>query len=302
MGNGARINKLSVSVLLDKSQTAAANGNEAEDLKKIQELVTAAIGIDSTRGDLISVQMLPFQKAPAVAPLPWYEQYRDLIKLAIKYGGLALVALLLMLLVIRPAYRAIRIAAQPPPLPIIETPALLPPAPLGAESAALSLSAGEMVMGKELEIGKDIEKEMEKEKELNTDAPAELTAGEEYSARDDDETQHASNRENSSKTESNNGESTEYGSTPEIAESEMESEENKEPLTVAEMAAEVAKLEVTGMAEQQIQAIQEASSLTKPLALETKAKVSVTRERIIEYSKNEPEKAALLIRHWLREK
>jgi flagellar M-ring protein FliF len=285
VGNGARINKLSVSVLLDKGQTTAvASGNEAEDVKKIQELVVAAVGIDSARGDLISVQMLPFQKTPVAAPLPWYEQYRDLIKLGIKYGGLTLVALLLMLLVIRPAYRAIRIAAQPPPLPIMETPALLPPAPIGTEAETLSLSAGAMAMEREVN------------KELNKDAPTELTAGEENSLAIEGETKRVSNTEDSSATKANNAEQTK--NTP----TESEMERDKEPLTVAELAAEVAKQEVTEMAEQQIQAIQEASSFTKPLAIETKVKVSVTRESIIEYSKSEPEKVALLIRHWLREK
>ncbi|MEW6732116.1 MAG: flagellar basal-body MS-ring/collar protein FliF [Acidobacteriota bacterium] len=106
IGNSGRLLRLSVSVLLDSGATPP---NNPEDTKKIQELVVAAAGIDTTRGDQIAVQMIPFQRlAPPTPTLSWYERNREVVKLAIKYGVLGLVALALIFFVVRPAQRLLR--------------------------------------------------------------------------------------------------------------------------------------------------------------------------------------------------
>jgi flagellar M-ring protein FliF len=88
-----------------------------EELKKMQDLVAAAIGIDAARGDQIVVQTIPFdQPAVEVHTPTWIERYRDLVQMGIKYGALAVAALLLILFVIRPARRALKTAAQQPRL------------------------------------------------------------------------------------------------------------------------------------------------------------------------------------------
>lgn len=113
IGNGGKVERLSVSVLIDEND-ATAGLNSADGLKKMQDLVSAAVGINPTRGDQINVQLIPFQN-PTIETQPqsWLERYRDLVKVVVKYGVLALVALLLMIFVIRPARRALRAAAEP---------------------------------------------------------------------------------------------------------------------------------------------------------------------------------------------
>lgn len=113
IGNGGRVTRMSVSVLVDSNQKAEG-ADEAETSKRIQELVTAAVGIDATRGDRVAVQMIPFQQQPVVETphLSWFERNRELVKTAIKYGLLAFVALLLIITVIRPARRALRQASK----------------------------------------------------------------------------------------------------------------------------------------------------------------------------------------------
>jgi flagellar M-ring protein FliF len=116
VNNGGRVTRLSVSVVVDyKTANGAAAARPPEELKKMQDLVAAAVGIDTARGDQIVVQTIPFESAAAateMAPPGWLERYREWIKLGIKYGALLLAALVLMLFVVRPAKRALRQAAQ----------------------------------------------------------------------------------------------------------------------------------------------------------------------------------------------
>jgi flagellar M-ring protein FliF len=113
-GGSGRISRLSVSVLVDyKMVNGASVVRSSEELQKIQEVVGAAVGIDTNRGDQIVVQAMPFDQ-PAAAEarnLSFIEKNKDLIRSAIKYGLLALAALLLIIFVIRPARRALRLAS-----------------------------------------------------------------------------------------------------------------------------------------------------------------------------------------------
>jgi len=54
------VSKLSVSVLVDQKALAAA-GSRALTIEKIQSMVANAIGVDSTRGDRLSVESVPFE-------------------------------------------------------------------------------------------------------------------------------------------------------------------------------------------------------------------------------------------------
>jgi flagellar M-ring protein FliF len=139
---GGRLQRLSVSVVVDhKTVDGKSAPRPAEELKKIQDLVAAAVGIDNARGDQIVVQTIPFgQPAADAQPLSILERYRDLIQLAIKYGALLLAALLLMFFFIRPARRALQAALEPPPQPL-----LLAAAPEGAVgiTVAQAISAGD---------------------------------------------------------------------------------------------------------------------------------------------------------------
>lgn len=120
IGSGGHVKRLSVSVAVDNN--APTEGVATPDgLKKIQELVAAAVGIEAARGDTLAVHLIPFEQPANDTPHPsWLERHRELVKTAIRYGVLALVALLLIFLVIRPARRALQASPKP------EEPLLLP--------------------------------------------------------------------------------------------------------------------------------------------------------------------------------
>jgi flagellar M-ring protein FliF len=91
-----------------------------EDIKLIGEIAQAAIGFNSTRGDVISVQNLSFDRVPVVeaAPLNFADKTRkglnDYASIA-RYGALSALFLLVYLLMIRPIQKR-----------ALATPALLP--------------------------------------------------------------------------------------------------------------------------------------------------------------------------------
>jgi len=119
IGGGGRITRLSVSVVVDYKQVAGvATARTEEELKKMQGLIAAAVGIDEKRGDQIVVQTIPFDQPTVELHNPgWLERNNQLVRTAIKYGALALATLLLLIFVIRPAKRALILAANSPRLP-----------------------------------------------------------------------------------------------------------------------------------------------------------------------------------------
>lgn len=128
---GGRLQRLSVSVVVDNP---LVNGKAAprpeEELKKLQELVAAAVGINTERGDQIAVKSIAFDQPVPINP-SFMERYGYLLPNVVKYSSLLLVALLLGFFVLRPAQHAIQKALQPPP-----EQKLLPPS---SEEAALTV-------------------------------------------------------------------------------------------------------------------------------------------------------------------
>jgi flagellar M-ring protein FliF len=114
---GGRLKRLSVSVVVDYQLVDGKQAaRSAEELKKIQDLVAAAAGIDSQRGDQIVVQTIPFDQ-PAEAGAPTFlERYRDLSMTAIKYGALLAIAGLMLFFIARPLKRALQATVEPAPL------------------------------------------------------------------------------------------------------------------------------------------------------------------------------------------
>ncbi len=124
VGTGGQLTKISVSVLVDEQTTGGKR--TPEELQKIQELVTAAVGINTSRGDQVAVQMIPFNQPTPVTIAPtWIESNRDFVKTGIKYGAIFLVSLLLILMVVRPALKILKppLAQEP-----VTVQALLPAA------------------------------------------------------------------------------------------------------------------------------------------------------------------------------
>jgi flagellar M-ring protein FliF len=121
VGGGGQLNRLTVSVVVDnKIVNGVETARTAEELQKIQDLVGAAIGINPQRGDSVVVQTMAFNKPQSEAETPvtsFLDRNKQLVPNVIKYGALVLVAVLLLLFVIRPARRALKVASSAQPEP-----------------------------------------------------------------------------------------------------------------------------------------------------------------------------------------
>ncbi len=108
-----RIKRITAAILVDD---AVAGGDPkhpsrqkrtAEELKQIEQLAAAAIGIDSQRGDLISVENLSFQEIPVekVAPPTKLETTRKIVVEwmgMLRYAGILALFLIVYFLMLRP--------------------------------------------------------------------------------------------------------------------------------------------------------------------------------------------------------
>jgi flagellar M-ring protein FliF len=108
-----RLKKLSVAVVLNNAKaTMPKTGWTPAEIANIDKILRGGLGIDATRGDVLTVSSLSF---PAPAPVePWYQE-RDNIVDMVRYGMYALGALLGWLLILRPLMRMLkqRVAPQP---------------------------------------------------------------------------------------------------------------------------------------------------------------------------------------------
>jgi len=126
------IRRITAAVLLDDAiERKMENGKwielrhkrQPEELKPIEELAQAAIGFNTARGDVISVQNLTFDHAPLVEaqPLSQIEMVRKALAdyaQVIRYAALLVLFLLVYLLTIRPIQkRVLATRPVPPPTP-----------------------------------------------------------------------------------------------------------------------------------------------------------------------------------------
>ena len=93
---------LSVAVAIDQAALAKAS---AADINKVKELVTAAVGARSDRGDQVTVVMRAFEKVEAET-IPFYET--SWFGMAVRSGVAILGVLLVLLFAVRPALKALR--------------------------------------------------------------------------------------------------------------------------------------------------------------------------------------------------
>ena len=108
-----RLKKLSVAVVLNNARAATPKtGWTPAEIANIDKILRGGLGIDATRGDVLTVSALSFPAPVAVEP--WYQE-RDNIVDMVRYGMVALGALLGWLLVLRPLMRMLnqRVAPQP---------------------------------------------------------------------------------------------------------------------------------------------------------------------------------------------
>ncbi len=150
---GGRLNRISVAVLVDGTYAKDPKGDityqprSKEELDQIAALVRSAIGFDQKRGDQVDVVNLRFAETPAtpiVEPTGWLSAFqftKDDIMRAIEMVVMGVLALVVLLLVVRPLVRRIitpddrAVAALPPGMSAGDgLPAPAPAAAIAAES------------------------------------------------------------------------------------------------------------------------------------------------------------------------
>lgn len=115
------IRRIAAAVIVDDATDEKMNNGQRseirrkrtpEEMKQIEDLVSAAIGIDATRGDKLAVENLSFQTLPLEPPspptivqriVPFIDKWVNVIR----YGALVLLFLTIYLLVLRPIKRQI---------------------------------------------------------------------------------------------------------------------------------------------------------------------------------------------------
>jgi flagellar M-ring protein FliF len=114
---GGAIKRLSVAVAVDGAYKTDDKGNKtyqprsAEEMQQIEQLVKSAIGFDDKRGDQLKVVNLQFSQ-PEVEALPPADepllglQKEDILHIA-QFGGIGIIALLLIFFVMRPMIKAL---------------------------------------------------------------------------------------------------------------------------------------------------------------------------------------------------
>jgi len=131
---GFALRQQSIAVVLNAD--AAPEGGWSDDTRaELDAMVRSAVGFQQARGDLLTLSVLPFAIVDAgTEELPWWEnsQVHALAKLAIA----GLIALLLLLIVVRPAVRSLtqRNASEP-------SEAQVPEAAMAAGAARLEAQA-----------------------------------------------------------------------------------------------------------------------------------------------------------------
>ena len=127
------LRKISIAVLVDGQDVTAADGTVTtqprpdDELLVLRELVASAVGLDETRGDVLTLKSLAFQPVPVEGALAEAGMFSGLGKLdlmtLIQTAVLAMVAMVLGLFVIRPmVMNASRRPALPAPEPTLALP------------------------------------------------------------------------------------------------------------------------------------------------------------------------------------
>jgi flagellar M-ring protein FliF len=111
-----RIKRIAAAVLVDDATEVDTRNNQRavtrrkrtpEEMKQIEDLARAALGLDSARGDMLAIQNLSFQALPSDAPVPptRTERIQRLLRnftWLFRYGALACLFASVYMLLLRP--------------------------------------------------------------------------------------------------------------------------------------------------------------------------------------------------------
>jgi flagellar M-ring protein FliF len=117
---GGELARLSVAVVLDDERVAStaedgtttysAKRRDPAEIKKIQNLVAAAVGFNAERGDQLTVENISFEEVTAVeqttTPVPAWQQYLPMAAPYVRPVLVVVLALIVLFFVIRPVLRA----------------------------------------------------------------------------------------------------------------------------------------------------------------------------------------------------
>lgn len=108
---GFEVKRLNVAVMLNKT-AATVKGWDKDQIAQVTAMLNNAAGIDSTRGDTLSVTLLNFTapEKPQIATAPWWKD--PSILAWCRLGGIGLLALLILLLVVRPLLKQFSLERQ----------------------------------------------------------------------------------------------------------------------------------------------------------------------------------------------
>jgi flagellar M-ring protein FliF len=135
-----RIKRIAAAVLVDDAaETSTANGKTTtthhkrtpEEMKQIQDIASAALGIDSTRGDQLTVQNIAFQQVAVEEPPAPALSNKVLVQVdrwmpELRYAGLLAIFFVVYLFILKPVKKQVVAILETPirPLPGVRAPAL----------------------------------------------------------------------------------------------------------------------------------------------------------------------------------
>lgn len=118
---GGTLNKISVAVLVDGNYTTDADGNQtyaprsAEEIAQIKKLINSAIGYDEKRGDTVEIVNMKFSEQVAnLGEESFFEKFKLEMQSIIQTLIIGVVAILAILLVLRPAVTQLVKGTQAP--------------------------------------------------------------------------------------------------------------------------------------------------------------------------------------------
>jgi len=121
VSEGGALNKVSVAVLVDGTYTKDADGKETyaprtdDEIKQLKTLISSAIGYDEKRGDKVEVVNMRFtQEGMEVGNESFFERFKFEMQSVIQTIIIAVVAILAILLVLRPAVNQLIKQSQTP--------------------------------------------------------------------------------------------------------------------------------------------------------------------------------------------
>jgi flagellar M-ring protein FliF len=151
-----RIKRIAAAVLVDDAVTVTnQNGKQVlvrqkrtpEEMKQIGQLAAAAIGIDSQRGDVLSLENMPFEQSSESAPAPptRLEKTRQIILQwsgLLRYAGILALFLIVYWLILRPVKRQVLTAFRELPQRLAHTGKEHAPAGISGKAVEIELPPG----------------------------------------------------------------------------------------------------------------------------------------------------------------